>query len=356
MPRPRIPRNGEPATYANRIIPYSPFVSAVPRSYVPISDPWGYLRVFIQRQAMRKPAMRKLCEDADYFLNLAAEYYQAAGVVQSQTKALLYYYGYLNLMKAYLSLTGVTLGTTHEHHGLTLDGSARVRVLARSQSRFNVFPEFVYRMNRSGIQEQSISVRRILSFVPEIHEIGVASGVFRGRHFVRINVTLWQSKPDRRVWYVVAFNKSERAMIRRLFGRFYSGRRRHLVWQIKPDKEHVRFESRRAFRYKRSTREVYGKIRDEVNSMPVFSLLTISGYRHYISLRSWPLGQFGASIMAMFWLGSLVRYRPRVIRRIMDSPYAPVLSEFLAINPVQFLYQMTNFITASECVKPYSHL
>jgi hypothetical protein len=64
----------------------------------------------------------------------------------------------------------------------------------------------------------------------------------------------------------------------------------------------------------------------------------------------------GASFIAMFWLGSLVTYRPRAVAQIMDGIYAPMLSEFVAMNPTQFLYRMTNHMTGSECVKPYAHV
>lgn len=356
MPRPHVSRAGKRATFGQRNVQYSPFRYDVPRSYVLVSDPWGYLQVSIQKEAKRHPSLIRQYEDAEYFVNLAHEYYQAASLVQSQTKALLYYYGYLNLSKAYLSMAGVQFGARREYHGLSLRGRARVRILARSPNNINIFPDLMFHLKRINVQNQILDPGRVLHVLPEIHEIGIASGAFRRRSFVRVDVTFHQSETSHKVWYRIAFKKSDRPLVRNLYSRFYSGTRRQALWQIPPDEDHIRFESRRTFRYNRSTREAYRQVCDEVNSMPIFSLLTSQGYRHYVLLRAWPFDQIGASFVAMFWLGSLVRYRPRELRMIMNTVYAPVLSEFVAMNPVQFLYQMTNYMTKSECVKPYAHV
>jgi len=321
-----------------------------------VSDPWGYLQVSIQKQARRHPSLIKQYEDAEYFLNLAHEYYQAASSVQSMTKALLYYYGYLNLSKAYLSTVGVQFGGRREYHGLALIGRARVRVVPRSPNSINIFPDLMFHLKQVNVQNQTLDPGQVLPVLPEIHEIGMASGAFRRRRLVRVDVTFHQSEESHRVWYRIALNKNDRPLIRDLYSRFYSGLREQLLWQIPPDEKHIWFESTRTFGYKRSTREVYKRICAEVNSMPIFSLLTRQGYRHYVLLRSWPFDQIGASFIAMFWLGSLVRYRLREIRTIMDTVYGPVLSEFVAMNPVQFLYHMTNYMTNSECVKPYAYV
>ncbi len=59
---------------------------------------------------------------------------------------------------------------------------------------------------------------------------------------------------------------------------------------------------------------------------------------------------------AMFYLGSIARYRPGAVREAMSAAERPLFSELIAIAPKQFVYQIAGRITGELCVVPFSSL
>ena len=60
-----------------------------------------------------------------------------------------------------------------------------------------------------------------------------------------------------------------------------------------------------------------------------------------------------ASIYALtFYLGSVTRYRPNVFRQLLDGPYGPRISEFVAGQAAQFIYLMASEFVRRDVTRP----
>jgi len=60
------------------------------------------------------------------------------------------------------------------------------------------------------------------------------------------------------------------------------------------------------------------------------------------------LPQAAVIYATMFYLGSIVRYRPYDFDKLIDKKYRWVIDEFLQTAPKQFVILMVNEITQSE--------
>jgi hypothetical protein len=64
-----------------------------------------------------------------------------------------------------------------------------------------------------------------------------------------------------------------------------------------------------------------------------------------------PLGEFPLAIyLAMFFLGSLVRYRPDMLEELLGTSAAWLLESFVAAAPLQFLRTFTHLVLNQHMV------
>jgi hypothetical protein len=54
----------------------------------------------------------------------------------------------------------------------------------------------------------------------------------------------------------------------------------------------------------------------------------------------------------MFYLGSVVRYRPHRFREIADGPYGPFVDEFISVQAEQLLYLLASEACRREIARP----
>ncbi len=93
--------------------------------------------------------------------------------------------------------------------------------------------------------------------------------------------------------------------------------------------------------------------------IPFSTILTAgTGYRTYVvdvAPRDWrhPLVAIYA---AMFYLGSVTRYKPDVFDKILGGRYAWIVQEFIATAPAQFLYILASVLARAEVLQPYGTL
>jgi hypothetical protein len=62
------------------------------------------------------------------------------------------------------------------------------------------------------------------------------------------------------------------------------------------------------------------------------------------------------TLMLMFYIGTVARYRPVAAREAMEGDLRPLFSEAVAVCPRQFLYQLTSMITKRICSVPHASL
>jgi hypothetical protein len=108
--------------------------------------------------------------------------------------------------------------------------------------------------------------------------------------------------------------------------------------------------------YGRSAQDALEEIGRRSIDAGVSAILTPNGYRYYLSnfeprVR---LHQLLAAYMAMFYFGSVARYRPADYEKMLQSKYGWVIEEFLATQGHQFVYLMANVILRQEVVCPWA--
>lgn len=101
---------------------------------------------------------------------------------------------------------------------------------------------------------------------------------------------------------------------------------------------------------------VYKNCLKEYRPFELSSILTKSGYRYYCDLEPGPLHHLCYSLMALFFVGTIARYRPTTIDSVMTGATRPLVTEALALCPQQFVYQLVSLATKSVCVVPYAKL
>jgi hypothetical protein len=91
-----------------------------------------------------------------------------------------------------------------------------------------------------------------------------------------------------------------------------------------------------------------------VRRVGIWALLTREGYRYYFgAFRSRErLPPLCSVYAAMFYLGSITRYKPQDYDRIISGRYAWLVNEFLATQPDQFLYLTASTLAGVEVVRP----
>ena len=83
------------------------------------------------------------------------------------------------------------------------------------------------------------------------------------------------------------------------------------------------------------------------------TIVTRSGYRTYVHAEKTGSGLPQPCVLyaAMFYLGSLTRYKPYDFDKI-NAGYAWLIGEFLDTQPAQFLSYVASFIAGTEVVYP----
>jgi hypothetical protein len=83
-----------------------------------------------------------------------------------------------------------------------------------------------------------------------------------------------------------------------------------------------------------------------------------STYRKYYVHLSPPdeqphrIGQLPALWAALFYFGSMVRYRPHLFDELSDGSYGAFVSEFVSAQPEQLLYLLASEMCRREVAKP----
>ena len=66
------------------------------------------------------------------------------------------------------------------------------------------------------------------------------------------------------------------------------------------------------------------------------------------------LPPLAAVYAALFYLGSITRYKPDVFDKIIAGGYSWVVGELLATQPLQFLYHLASELAGVDVVLPYA--
>ncbi len=323
------------------------------------ANPWAFLRNL---------AVDKLPQPEDKaalaYIDQAFDFFEAAHNPHLGSKPLLYYYSFLNLVKAALLVRKIKIPPA-VHHGicdpqantkqrLRLEGQ-KVRILPVATDHSEVFPELVGVLGGNACQQRDIKVVALLAQVPSVHRTYTRVKKEDPRYLPLSRVELRLGRGQ--VWARMAFKDPDKD-VQATLPAFRTQRGFHsFARQVaSEEKGEMCFETDpvpgRKRGVDRAIKTLSGKFRERGAS----SILTSTGYRFYFCTlpKRERLPQLAAAYAVMFYLGSVTRYKPDVFDKIVAGGYAWIVEEFLATQPTQFIYTLASELAGVDVVRPYA--
>lgn len=349
---------GKPAKLNYNDVRYAHVYAKAGEQQILTSDPWSYIqRTLTEARGKRRGIARQNLERAIYFADLAEDFYRAAESSQLPAQGTLAYYSMLNLVKAYISANGVELEAKPEHHGLSLEQatSGRLKVHAHMKNAVNVFSEFCGLLGKPLPGDFTLSFEDIALHIPELHSLYVSLGHASKRKLLPVEIMFLVNQTQTHLFTEVHYEKKNESKVDTK--NFLKGARKEYFRDALKREGWVTYRSKRRRPVgKENLNRAYKACLEEYSHFELVSLLTRQGYRYYCDLKPGGLHHLSYSLAGMFYLGAAARYRPLEIRRVLEGPLRPLVSEMVAISPRQFLYQLASLISGKVCLIPFSSI
>lgn len=321
------------------------------------SDPWAYQSSLLQQKiSSTKGDNKKNYERALYYTHLAEDFFKSAEAADLPAKGTLLYYGMLDLIKAFLSVNGVPLEVSYEHHGMKLPLGIQQCVEVSKPSSgegVNIIAKFCTILGKSVTKTSSLSFEDVLSHIPEIHGIYTSLTKKSKRNFLPVSIEFQTNARHDQAHTELVFDKEQESKVQ--INGFMSGARAAYFKTGYPRENKLVYRSAKAKKYtKQNLPKIYKNILKEYRKFDIVPILTSQGYRYYVDLNPGEFHKIVYTVIAMFYLGTAARYRPLEIKTLLNGKLRPLVSEFVSISPRQFLYQMISLTNKKECVIPFS--
>lgn len=326
------------------------------------ADPWSYLKAhLIQKEKGSRGTNAANLRRAVYYAGLAEDFYNTARTTELPAVGVVQYYGMLNLVKCFISTCGVELENVIEHHGLSLPAGETTQIFttgtAEAADGVNIFSELAKELGTPVEGREGYSFKEICSHIPELHEITNKLGHLQttSRKYLPVSIDFLVNEQFNKLYTEFRYQRKHDSTLPT--AKLMRGNRAAYFGNKREEKGWVVFRSKR--RKKLTTANwpiVYRNCLNEYDEFDLCSILTGSGYRYYCDLDPGKYHHLCYSLMAVFYIGTIVRYRPTVVADTFSSDLRPLVTEALAVLPQQFLYQMASRITGSICVVPHSQI
>lgn len=310
-------------------------------------------------------------EQAVAFLDQAQNFYQIASSSHlSPTKPLLFYYSFLNLVKALALVKGTQTSYGRAVHGLTESTTAGGKEFHDSEvtvtwngSSPRLFNDL--KATTTGKTDPKGRVYTLKNVMPQLvpgHRVWCAATGSEER-FVEIQRTDFRfNEATKEVWLEINIFSDD-------LTRFGITRKRLLSesgldqlfrevssTEAVGDRILVKFEQIKSIKY---TGRPSDKVADLVKVLKPylwFSVMTIPPFRKsYLYLcpaaeKKDMLSQVMSIYLVFFYLGSVTRYRPNLFQEIFESKHGSHLEEVILNLPQQFLYLIASEFAQREVV------
>lgn len=337
-------------------------------SSVPFREPWSYLRFWIRDNYPKTSR-----SDALELAKQAERFYHIASSASSDTSPLLWYYCFLNLSKALLLKTpsSYTLKEVeHATHGIAdpADNSTGYVTLNKQKvtvfgvrttntpPKLQIFPALCEALGTpirftAGSRSVDLSIKSLLSHIVSVHR-AFCTAYDAPLRFCKVDATAMERRAatgkSGDMWHLLQIESSDVKASGASIKEFELGGKLravapaqagfHYLENASATFSNVSFLSRLA-----SQRGALRQI--------VHPLLLPQGYRYYLYPESDVLRQPASIYAVMFYLGSIVRYKPQRFSSLIGNKYHWLIEEFLQIAPKQFVALLINEIT--DCELPY---
>lgn len=300
----------------------------------------------------------KVKREAEAFWEQAEDFYWAAEESSSSAKPLLYYYSFMNMVKAFLILRGRSLKAT-EQHGILYPRPAKSRSQLHTQELVvrhgsstvtSVFHDFAAQLGVTLPDNRVMRVGDLLGQIVGIHRAWM-SVTRNDSRFALAQVGLRKQPESQEVFALLSFLSREKRLAEAIASK--NGWRR-----VQSDKtDEVYFETKMVRRLGRSYQPAVERLTNDLVSRGMHLLLTEhEGYRIYFShfghRETARLPQLVSLYAVMFFLGAITRYRPYDFDRFVEGKWGWLVNEFINSQPPQFIYLLTSEMVKNEVVLP----
>lgn len=370
MPHPPAAREGIPlkVRQAEVVFSYWPMRKGSRRwglhSMLYAADPWSVMESACQdrcRSGDRETALS--------FVRQAKEYYAAAeSAVNIETKPVLFYYSFLNAVKA-LGLAerqsgligSVFHGVSHQFRAGETITTAKLRIDPSSAGRRSVFDSLMETLAGSPIARSFlVDIAQLMPQSVVGHRLW-CEAADRKERFVGISkIRLMEEPSTQSIWSVVEVPAEDFSRMYRSVSSVIDQSGLAGLWRQVANgmdargQECRRFEQVTPISYHHRSADYVVDLVDPLKPILHRTILGGSPYRRYylylcpISEVAARLPQLAVTHLIMFFLGSLTRYRPRYLLDGLDGPYGGFLREFLVTQPAQYVYGLASEFAQRE--------
>jgi hypothetical protein len=347
---------GEQVKVKDRLVPFTFWPEAYyKRGRLVTSDPWACLMAHIHQTDICK-ARENL---AIAFLEQAQDFHRAAKAApRLGSKPLLHYYSFLNLAKVLLTLR-TSLDLKRCVHGL-YESQSNIRSVLTINSQSVTIPELrgriqVYRefINECGFPvpnySSSTKVGDLLEQIVGIHRITNYTLKRPTKYFPISSIRFEYDKYEKMVWLALTIDRAD------LSDKDAHDIRKHTssFREVEsPNRTHRRYESK-PIKYEYSPIKVLRTL--VLNTWKdIWSELRPGGYKFWISSinKKNRRAQLASGYQAMFYFGSVARYRPDDFYKLAEGKHGWMVQEFINTQPYQFIYFLGSGIVDAEMVPP----
>jgi hypothetical protein len=326
------------------------------------SNPWKCMELHLAGQ-------KRTATSACSFLHQAHDFFQAAAGAGPTSRPVLTYYAFLNLAKSVIVHKSPNTDLRRSLHGINEAGNnIRQRFTLTSQQvviqparpgRVTILNEFGRTLGYPRLpSNRAWGVCDLLAQIPAIHRSYSHTRELAERLFLVRDPVFLHSHQTRRVWALLRVHRSEFStgvMRTRLVGRRYFSSNLQQVESEQDHSDYYAFQSSEV-PYALSPLESLHLVCRQLREAGVVPILTPAGYRYYLAdfeprLRVQPLL---AAYMAVFYFGSVARYRPLDLEKMRKGKFAWVIEEMLATQGEQFVYIAASELLEREVAKPWA--
>lgn len=298
------------------------------------------------------------------FLRQGQTFYSSAAKLHHRASPLFYYYAFLNLAKAYISLRKPSVFSGRLRHGLvhrynpnTAFADQTVDVTTRG-----VFPLFYNLLTEVPLPEPcSFNIASLLGYLTDIGFEYQDAG-FGIPYMVPVKCRLFVKQTNGEAfegWTVMAVGQKEKLLERSYALRTFLDHFEEVeltkadcerMFQLSPmERQMYRFfQGKTVYQSNNSFKDLYADTRKAIDLLFMPSVFREEG-DFYFSFPAQdkpelPLDEFLAGYLVFFYLGSLVRYHPDYLERILRSKEAWIIQRFTSSCAMTLLRRASIFL------------
>lgn len=305
------------------------------------------------------------------FLGQAREYFVAASAPHIvAARPVLLYYCFMNLAKTYLATYHPTMPLSEPKHGLSEKlgpGGRELHDASLNAYRYNASYANLFDMLHVALTGQAIPAAvfkyDLTAILPQIisgHRLWARAVASRDRFIAVEEIEFVVDAAAKELWTRILIPKGDLTRLnlsrKTLLVEADLSTSWHEVDVLKP--EHICFEQTTATPYSHIPSDALASVAAALKAKFWTAVLAQPPYRRYylytapLRERQQVLPQLLSIYAAMYYLGSITRYRPVNFTKILDGTFGAQIHTLLTELPAQFLYMIGSEFAKQEITRP----